>query len=49
MLSQAKIRFINQLSRKKTRHDQGCFIVEGNKGVKEGLEEGLTATRTICF
>ena len=43
MLSQAKIRFINQLSRKKTRHDQGCFIVEGNKGVKEGLEEGLTA------
>src|SRR6056300_1445910 len=44
MLSQAKIRFINQLSRKKTRQDQGCFIVEGNKGVKEGLEEGLTAT-----
>ena len=43
MLSQAKIRFINQLSRKKIRHDQGCFIVEGNKGVKEGLEEGLTA------
>lgn len=43
MLSQAKIRFINQLSRKKTRHEQGCFIVEGNKGVKEGLEEGLTA------
>lgn len=43
MLSQAKIRFINQLSRKKTRYDQGCFIVEGNKGVKEGLEEGLTA------
>ena len=43
MLSQAKIRFINQLSRKKTRHEQGCFIVEGNKGVKEGLEEGLRA------
>ena len=43
MLSQAKIRFINQLSRKKIRQDQGCFIVEGNKGIKEGLEEGLTA------
>ena len=43
MLSQVKIRFINQLSRKKIRQDQGCFIVEGNKGVREGLEEGLTA------
>ena len=43
MLSQAKIRFINQLSRKKIRYEEGCFIVEGNKGVKEGLEEGLTA------
>ena len=42
MLSQAKIRFINQLSRKKIRQDQGCFIVEGNKGVREGIGEGLT-------
>ena len=41
MLSQAKIRFINQLLRKKIRHEEGCFIVEGNKGVREGLEEGL--------
>jgi TrmH family RNA methyltransferase len=43
MLSQAKIRFINQLSRKKIRHEERCFIVEGNKGIREGLEEGLTA------
>lgn len=42
MLSQAKIRFVNQLLRKKIRHEEGCFIVEGNKGVREGLEEGLT-------
>jgi TrmH family RNA methyltransferase len=42
MLSQAKIRFIHQLLRKKIRYDQRCFIVEGNKGVKEGLEGGLT-------
>ncbi len=42
MLSQAKIRFINQLSRKKIRHEERCFIVEGNKGVREGLDEGLT-------
>ena len=41
MLSQAKIRFINQLLRKKIRQEEGCFIVEGNKGVREGLEEGL--------
>ena len=41
MLSQAKIRFINQLSRKKIRHEERCFIVEGNKGIREGLEEGL--------
>jgi len=42
MLSQAKIRFVNQLNRKKIRLDEGCFIVEGGKGVREGLQEGLT-------
>ena len=42
MLSQSKIRFVNQLNRKKIRLDEGCFIVEGSKGVREGLQEGLT-------
>ena len=42
MLSQAKTRYVNQLSRKKIRLDEGCFIVEGSKGVREGLEECLT-------
>lgn len=39
MLSQNQIKFVNRLSNKKFRTQQGCFVVEGLKAVNEFLSE----------
>ncbi|WP_053185759.1 TrmH family RNA methyltransferase [Sunxiuqinia dokdonensis] len=41
MLSKNKIKFIQSLSRKKTREQEGVFLVEGNKVVLEALSSGF--------
>jgi RNA methyltransferase, TrmH family len=41
MLSQAKIRSIQRLERKKYRYQNGTFLVEGIKGIRDGIAAGL--------
>jgi TrmH family RNA methyltransferase len=44
MLSKNKIKFINSLKKKKHRTEQGLFLAEGTKLVREFLHNGLNAS-----
>ncbi len=36
------IKWVRSLQQKKFRHESGCFVVEGKKGVEEGLKSAFT-------
>lgn len=36
------IKWVRSLQQKKFRHESGCFVVEGRKGVEEGLKSAFT-------
>lgn len=44
MLSKNQVKYINSLKIKKFRHEQGVFIIEGEKSVSELLNSSLTIT-----
>ena len=46
MLSKAKLKYIQSLGQKKSRDEEGVFIAEGPKLVKELLEAGNWDTST---
>lgn len=48
MLSKNKARFIISLQKKKTREDEGLFVIEGDKLVREFLSAGITVKTLIA-
>lgn len=48
MLSKNKIKFIQSLSRKKNRDEQGVFLVEGNKMVEEAIRSDFKIDLIAC-
>ena len=41
MISKTRIRFINSLQNKKVRDEEGLFVIEGDKIVREFLAAGI--------